>query len=338
LFVSFIVTLVENRLIDSPPEYHDHEGDLNLLRRAKALDDYLGDIYGELWNSAMSQLHVQLAEVKQTKNLWAFFLLAASATRSASANDSNSLPPPLSFGDPIRRLASFVHPNGSLSLAVVAGHSAIAEDLSMAWHPAWQGVRVEGAQVVTVQELSQIEAALQLIEATSVSATSLVGEVCAAICLLRTNGRMDLGSCVSLTSKFIPGLIYFTPAPVIMTAESIVHESAHLWLSRFELSGDLYVDADRKVASPLRPDSRPVSGLLHQIWVLSHLVPFYRDLSRLSLPLITANSDKLAKRLAQHATDLEAGLGVISDNEDAFTDRGRDFVKSLTHSNSKKWR
>lgn len=323
-------------LVPTGFNYCDHEGDLELLQRSKALDEYLGDVYGKSWFDAKFRLNIQPHAVKQTKDLWNFFLMAVCATKSTSAIDQSFLTLPRSLTDPIRTLACFVDAESLISLAVVASHPAIAEDLSTAWHPAWQGFRVEAAHTVTAQELSKIETALQLIQ--SVSAASLVGEVCAAVCLLRANERMDLGSCVSLTSKFIPGLIYFTPAPVIMTAESIVHEAAHLWLSRFELSGDIYVDADRKVASPLRPDARPVSGLLHQIWVLSNLVRFYRDLSRLSLPLITANSDKLAKRLAQHATDLEAGLGVISDNDDAFTYRGRDFVKSLMHSNSKQWR
>ena len=315
-------------------EYCDHEGDLKLLQRSKALDEYLGDVYGESWFVAKLSLNIQPHAVRQTKDLWNFFLVAVSATKSTSAIDQSVLTLPRSLIDPIRTLASFVDDQSPISLAVVASHPAIAEDLSTAWHPAWHGIKVEAAQMVTAQELSKIEAALQIIQSSSVRAASLVGEVCAAVCLLRAKSTMDVGSCVSLTSKLIPGLIYFTPAPVIMTAESIVHEAAHLWLSRFELTGDLYIDADRKVASPLRPDPRPVSGLLHQIWVLSNLVPFYRDLSRLDLPLITANSEKLAKRLAQHAMDLEVGLGVVSDNEDAFTDRGRDFVRSLAHSNS----
>lgn len=325
---------MKSGLIPTGFEYCDHEGDLELLQKSKALDEYLGDVYGESWFAAKFLLNIQPHAVKQTKDLWKFFLVAVCATKSTSAIDQSVRTLPRSLTNPIRTLANFVDAESPISLAVVASHPAIAEDLSTAWHPAWQGVKVEAAQTVTAQELSKIEAALQLIQSSSVRAASLVGEVCAAICLLRANGRMDLGSCVSLTSKFIPGLIYFTPAPVIMTAESIVHEAAHLWLSRFELTGDLYIDADRKVASPLRPDPRPVSGLLHQIWVLTNLVPFYRDLSRLDLPLITANSEKLARRVAQHAMDLEAGLGVISDNEDAFTDRGRDFVRSLTHSNS----
>ena len=320
--------------IHSSSEYGDPESDLSLAQRAKVLDDYLCNVYGELWRAIKGRLYVQPDVAKQTKDLWEFFLLAVFAAKEASANETSTLALHNALSEPICRLASFVGPKGSISLVVVAGHPAIAEDLSTAWHPAWQGTKVRAAQEVTGIELSQIEAALQLIETTSVRASSLVGEVCAAVCLLRTEGAMKLGSCISLTSKFVPGLIYFTPAPVIMTSESIVHEAAHLWLSRFESSGDLYVEANRRVASPLRPDSRPVSGLMHQIWVLSNLVSFYRDLSRLDMPLITANSKKIAKRLAQHADDLKAGLAIMGENENALTVRGRDFVKSLTYTKS----
>ncbi len=319
---------------NSSSGYGDPESDLSLAQRAKVLDEYLCKVYGELWRAVKKRLYVQPDTAKQTKDLWEFFLLAVSAANAASANGSSTLALPQDLSEPIRRIASFVRPNGSINLVVVAGHPAIAEDLSTAWHPAWQDTKVEAAQEVTIEELSQIESALQLIETSSVRAASLVHEVCAAVCLLRTDGTMNLGSCISLTSKFVPGLIYFTSSPVIMTSESIVHEAAHLWLSRFESSGDLYIDANRRVASPLRPDSRPVSGLMHQVWVLSNLVSFYRDLSRLDLPLINANSEKLAKRMAQHSTDLEAGLAIISDNENALTVRGRDFVKSLSHRNS----
>ena len=213
---------MESGLIPTGFEYCDHEGDLELLQKSKALDEYLGDVYGESWFAAKFLLNIQPHAVKQTKDLWKFFLVAVCATKSTSAIDQSVRTLPRSLTNPIRTLANFVDAESPISLAVVASHPAIAEDLSTAWHPAWQGVKVEAAQTVTAQELSKIEAALQLIQSSSVRAASLVGEVCAAICLLRANGRMDLGSCVSLTSKFIPGLIYFTPAPVIMTAESIV--------------------------------------------------------------------------------------------------------------------
>jgi HEXXH motif-containing protein len=314
--------------------FYDREGDLILLHRAEALDGYLGEAYGKSWHSMRLAAYAQPKDISQTKDLWSFSLLAVAAAKKSTAVEKIAPSLDRSLSTPFRNLANFESHDGLINLAIVAAHPAITEDLLTAWHPSWQESSVEAARVVSEHELSRIEAAMHLIELSSPPAASLVGEVCAAVCLLRTGATLNAGSCVSLTSKFIPGLIYFTPAPVIMTAESIVHEAAHLWLSRFELAGELYVDADRKVASPLRPDPRPVSGLLHQIWVMSNLIPFYRDLSRLSLPLITANSGKLAKRLTQHVLALEAGLSVISANENALTDRGREFVKSLTISNS----
>lgn len=319
-------------------DFIDPLGEASLLSKAKVLDEYLAGVFAENWTAASARLRIQTAEENKTKNLWGFFLLASAAIIKATKNKSTADGAAELLAHRFCTLADVASPRGGLGLLVVADHPSIKEDLSTAWHPALEGAKLQAAEAITSQELSQIESALGLIEVASTRATSLVNEVCAAICLLRVTGKMDPGSCISLTSKFVPGLIYFTPAPVIMTSESIVHEAAHLWLSRFESSEDLYIEPDRRVASPLRLDPRPLRGLTHQTWVLSNLLPFYRDLSRLDLPVIAANSEKLAKRLAQHAADLEVGLAIVRDNKDAFTDRGRDFVESLSSSGIQTWR
>ena len=320
--------------INSTSDFSDPEGDLSLVQRAKTLDNYLCNKHGDFWSAVRGKLHVQPDTAKQTKDLWEFFLLATFAVKEASVNEKSAISFTDAMVEPIGRLASFVSPKSFNSLVVISGHPAIAEDLSTAWHPDWQGAKVEASKKLTDEDLSRIGAALKLIDLSKIRAASLVSEVCAAFCILHTEEAIKPGLCISLTSKFVPGLIYFTSAPVIMTAESIVHEAAHLWLSRFELSGDLYIDATRRVSSPLRPDPRPISGLLHQIWVLSNLVSFYQDLSRLDMPLISTNSEKISKRLIQHAADLQVGLAIMDGNKNALTERGLNFVKSLTHTNS----
>lgn len=316
-------------------DFTDPTGEASLLAKANALDEYLAGVFSEKWQGARARLGIQTTKNCQTKNLWSFYLLAVATAKKfkTMTSDGEEL-----LASPFRLLANIASPSGGLSLVVVADHHLIKEDLSTAWHPAWQGAEVQAAESITEDELSQIKVALSLIEAASAKATSLVNEVCAAICLLRTKEKMDPGLCVSLTSKFVPGLIYFTPAPVILTSESIVHEASHLWLSRFESSVDLYSESERYVASPLRQDSRPISGLMHQIWVLSNLVPFYRDLLLLDRSVIAVNSEKITKRMAQHAGDLQVGLAIASNNKDAFTDRGRDFLESLASRAISSWR
>lgn len=323
----------------SQMNFTDPTGEASLLAKANALDEYLAGVLPDKWQAARARFGIQTAGKCQTKNLWSFYLMAVATANSANKNESIPSDGVGFLASPFRLLANIASPSGGLSLVVVADHPLIKEDLSNAWHPAWQGTEMQAAESITEDELSQIKIALGLIEAASANATSLVNEVCAAICLLRTTDKLGPGFCVSLTSKLVPGLIYFTPAPVILTSESIVHEASHLWLSRFESSGDLlYSQPERHVASPLRLDPRPIGGLVHQIWVLSNLVPFYRDLLLLERPVIAANSQKLAKRMAQHAADLQAGLATVCNHKDAFTDRGRDFMECIASRAIPLWR
>jgi hypothetical protein len=314
--------------------FADREGDGAISARASALDEHLSRQLGEEWGSIKTAISPpQQQAMVRARDLWAFFLLAVSSAKklqtSETAADSALKPKKLTV-QPFVDLALLESPGRTLSVSVVAGHPAIEDDLSSSWHPSWMGAHVAPSDHVSPEEIAQIENALALIEKASPHAASLVSEVCSAICLLRTEGgELSQGSCISLTSKLVPGLVYFTPAPVLMTSESIVHEASHLWLSRFEAVAEMYTDPSRTVSSPLRPDPRPLTGLMHQVWVLSNLVPFYHELGECPLPVVQTNAAKISKRLDQHTADLSSGLLILSENFDALTDRGRSFAESL---------
>lgn len=311
----------------------DPEGDEAIAARAVALDAHLLGQFGEGWESMKAVIPPQHQGAVRAKDLWAFYLLAVSSAKKLQTfeNTLHSIAQSKALvAPPFVELAMLKSPAGSLSASVVASHPAIVEDLASSWHPSWMGARVVPADQVSPEEIAQIGNALALIEKASPHAASLVGEVCSVICLLRTEGgNLSPGSCISLTSKLVPSLIYFTPAPVLMTAESIVHEAAHLWLSRLETVTEMYEDPSRIVSSPLRPDPRPLTGLMHQVWVLSNLVPFYHELSKCELPVIQTNAAKISKRLDQHTSDLRSGLTILSENLDTLTGRGRLFAESL---------
>ena len=311
----------------------DTEGDEAIAARASALDEHLLGQFGERWESRKAAMPLQNQGAVRAKDFWAFYLLAVSSVKklqtSENTADSTAQSQAL-VAPPFVELTMLKSPGGSLSVSVLASHPAIVDDLSSSWHPSWMGARVVSAGQVSPEEITQIGNALALIEKASPHAASLVGEVCSVICLLRMEGgNLSPGSCISLTSKLVPGLIYFTPAPVLMTSESIVHEAAHLWLSRFEAAAEMYADPSRTVSSPLRPDPRPLTGLMHQIWVLSNLVPFYHELSKCAVPVVQTNAAKISKRLDQHTSDLISGLNSLSENLDALTRRGRLFAESL---------
>jgi hypothetical protein len=311
----------------------DPEGEGAIAGRASALDEHLMRQFGEERAGMKTAVPAQHQRVPRAKDLWAFFLLAVSSAKKLQTPDKTADSTAQSGklnASPFVELAMLRSPGESLSASILADHPAIVDDLSSSWHPSWMGAQVTPADQVNPEEIAQIENAFALIEKASPHAASLVSEVCSVICLLRTEGgALPHGSCISLTSKLVPGLIYFTPAPVLMTSESIVHESAHLWLSRFEAAAEMYADPSRIVSSPLRPDPRPLTGLMHQVWVLSNLVPFYHDLGKCEMPVVQANAAKISKRLDQHTADLSSGLSILSENLDGLTDCGRSFAESL---------
>jgi len=314
-----------------PTDLADTNGSNLLKARAFALDSHLTAALGDAWTSAKLSLRVSLECLSGTKELWSFFLIAVDAIKKIDA--PNELTESLVDLEGFRTLA-IKSPEEQLLLSVVADHPTIRSDLANSWHPSWNGAGVVPADQVEATEIDRIASALALIERVSPRATTLIAEVCDAICLLRRSDEKVIdGNCISLTSKLIPGLVYFTAAPIIMTSESLIHESAHLWLSRFEGAKDMYVDPTRTVLSPLRPDPRPLSGLMHQVWVLSNLVPFYNELSNSDTPVVHLNHAKILKRTAQHTEDLKSGMDILSKNFDALTEHGLRFVQSVLPDN-----
>lgn len=319
---------MRDRATDRRVDFKDPSGDQAVASRAQALDQFLRQKIGDIWHEVGDALMPEAGSAQSSKAYWEFFLFAVAAAKHASSGPCFETISQIFARPRIAKLASLSSSDGSLRVTITASHPAIDDDLSIAWHPGWEGAEVYPEDSVDDAVLNQISAALSLISQASPAATALVSETSSAICLLGTKG-LATGSCTSLTSKFVPGLIYFTPAPVILTSESIVHEAAHLWLSRFESARELYHDPDRKVSSPLRQDPRPLTGLMHQVWVLSNLVPYYDSLSKIDLPVVAANIEKVAKRRSAHASDLEVGLAALAENEDALTSMGRNFVSSM---------
>ena len=311
----------------------DAKGSNLLKSRAFGLDSYLATALADNWIDAKLSLGVSPECLSSTKELWPFFLVAVDAVKKIAAH--NVLSGALATMGRFRKLALLNSPESKLTLSIVADHPTIRSDLTSSWHPSWNDSRVYPADQVYESEAGQVSRALALIEEVSPRATSLISEVCDAICLLRlTDEKMLSGKCISLTSKLIPGLVYFTAAPTIMTSESLIHESAHLWLSRFEAAEDMYIDPNRAVLSPLRPDPRPLTGLMHQVWVLSNLVPFYKELSNSKSTLVSTNHTKILKRMTQHTEDLKLGLDILIKNSKALTEGGLRFVQTMLSSGS----
>ncbi|KQR65328.1 HEXXH motif-containing putative peptide modification protein [Pedobacter sp. Leaf176] len=71
-----------------------------------------------------------------------------------------------------------------------------------------------------------------------------------------------------------------TPLAALRLAESIIHESMHLYLTLLEGSVPIVIDKTVETYfSPWRQEKRPVKGVLHGLFVFSAIKDFYTSLS-----------------------------------------------------------
>lgn len=100
--------------------------------------------------------------------------------------------------------------------------------------------------------------------------------------------------------------------------EGLVHESAHLQLFADEQAGPL-VDPGhaRTYASPLRPEPRPLRGILLAYHALAYMAALYDALGNADGP----GDDPLIRRKLQESRETLLGA------RDGLTDRGRDLVR-----------
>jgi hypothetical protein len=133
--------------------------------------------------------------------------------------------------------------------------------------------------------------------------------------------------CRSASAAELPGLVFADATSEIALLEVLVHESAHHLLYISEAGGPLIDPTDeRRFTSPLRPDPRPLRGILLAYHALAFMCAFYRDLRESPLGGEVVDAGDVAA-LASKLADAEATLdGAAS----SLTDRGAAFMSS-TH-------
>jgi hypothetical protein len=312
-------------------KFKDKNSEICIYEKAKALDSYIYAQVGEVWLKLKNKLRLSTDNTKISKEMWRFFLVAIYLTKSISVNKKNKvieIIEKILESDEIYESNIITSSSSTISLVCTSDNRFIKSDLQSAWHPSFEKNNVVPLQKDELEEgvVGKIKKTLDFLETTSVFAADLLKEVCASVCILSDEGLQE-GACVSLTSKIVPGLIYMSTPPVIMMAETMVHESSHLWLSRHESSCDLYSDSNKLLMTPLRPDPRPISGLLHQVWVLSNLIKLYQDFEKSNESIIKKNAPKITKRLNIHKKDYSQGLSVIRENMNSFTENGVAFIR-----------
>ena len=172
--------------------------------------------------------------------------------------------------------------------------------------------------------------ALSLLEKVFPVGARLFYESVESIVSIDINPKLSEGKCVSLAVAAAPGVIALTTPPIILMAETVLHESAHSRLSAINLLRPLWRGGDKLVSSPFRSDLRPISGVLHQCYVLYWLKTFYEKLQHCEDdPLIKTNIKQIIKRCNQFVLDFENALGVLNMHKDDLTDFGAALLKLL---------
>ncbi|MSR41672.1 MAG: hypothetical protein EXS10_07195 [Phycisphaerales bacterium] len=314
--------------------YNDARLSAPTCDRAIALDQWITESIGDPWLELKACWALPALDRCPPRSLSGFFLAATEVVRISTAAGGDLFAKrdavvALARSVP-QKFASILLPQGG-SIDLPKDHPTVRADLRTVAHPAIQGVTLsgfgEGDSLAGVEVV--LSDALKLISDSCPAGMELVATHCGAICLLRATPALATGGCVSLTSKLIPGLIYLTPVPTILSAESIVHESAHLCLTCRERVSELYLDTTCRFKTPLRPDPRPVSGLLHQAWVLLHLVHLYDGMLENRSPVVLHNEDRVRQRRELHASGLEQGLSVLNDARSALTADGIELFSRL---------
>jgi HEXXH motif-containing protein len=97
--------------------------------------------------------------------------------------------------------------------------------------------------------------------------------------VLLEDKRFEAGN-NSYTLSDIYGTIYLdVNSSLLRTAETMFHESSHLWLTETLAAYRIGLDPERSYFSPWKGQERPAFGMLHAITIFGLLAIFFRRMS-----------------------------------------------------------
>ena len=143
--------------------------------------------------------------------------------------------------------------------------------------------------------------------------------------------RMEEGLCISFTARNAPGAIFVSMTPIILLAESIIHESVHnIVYNASRLIEFVKNDSNVLVDSPFRKDKRPIYGVLHQSIVLHYLVEFYNEIMHLTdHDNIQRNINAIKKRGKELRSDLSMSIDILSKNKSELLNEGKSLLNLM---------
>ena len=141
------------------------------------------------------------------------------------------------------------------------------------------------------------------------------------IVLATSDGPRGFGGAATV---FLWGAVMLNPALVpdrVTLVEGLAHETAHALLFGLTLGADLTTnDPGERYGSPLRPDPRPIEGIVHATYVLARMIHAL-DAVRGSACLVADESAHIARKIDQNWTNYAAGLQTV-DAHARFTEEG----------------
>ena len=141
------------------------------------------------------------------------------------------------------------------------------------------------------------------------------------IVLATSGGPRGFGGAATV---FLWGAVMLNPTLVpdrVTLVESLAHESAHALLFGLTLGADLTTnDPAERYGSPLRPDPRPIEGIVHATYVLARMV-FALDAISGSARLSAEEREDVGRKIERNLTNYAVGLRTV-DAHARFTEDG----------------
>lgn len=202
--------------------------------------------------------------------------------------------------------------------------SSIIQKLPDSMSNTWLDIGIELDQDYDMEEaLSQIENAFEYIKKYDAILFSTSIEVLVkSIHLLKTQA---IYSDISFSDPNLPYTIFINlPNRCVKnwlerTVENIIHEAMHLQLSLLEKKINFYVLTDAKIYSPWKHEPRNNKGILHAIYVFSHLKYFWGKVYK-------TNKNVFVK---QRIENIKEQLNLINFDKisDFYTEDGKNILK-----------
>lgn len=209
----------------------------------------------------------------------------------------------LQRGSPCPRRAGFLPISHGLALAL-ADDNPLA---SVEAHPDKSGSGLDLGEAPAERWLASLEASLAMVERALPVLREELELVLSTIVPVGTHDQRHL----SASYREALGTIYLSLHPQVLTmAEAVVHEAQHNKLHAVLMEDPLLQNGpDERYPSPVRPDPRPLLGVLLAVHAFVPVALLHRSLQRLGDPAVSAPPARA--RLAAIVTGNAEGLALL---------------------------